>query len=147
MYGTLRYITFAAVISVAAALADRATAAPATAPPQRTQTPPSTEMYALQLPFANVVDAARSLLAKNGTVDIADEHVIAGEDEISHYRYVIAVMPAKSNPDKTYLTIDISTGEQPPPHGAAAPRDESRAFIKRLGEKLGTVAQFIRAAN
>ncbi|CAB3969025.1 hypothetical protein BLA9940_04533 [Burkholderia aenigmatica] len=147
MYRTLGSITVATAISVAAlAMPGWATAAPPAATSQPAETPPM-EMYAVELPFAGIVDAARSWLTKNGTVVISEEHVIAGEDNTSHYRYLIVVTPAKSSPNKSYLTIEVSTGETPPPHGAAAPRDELHAFIRQLGGKLGVAPQFVRAAK
>jgi len=148
MFRTLGSITVATALSVATlALPGLVAAAPPNATPQQAETPESMEMYAFELPFAGIVDAAQALLAKNGMVGISEEHVIAGEDKTSHYRYVIVVTPAKSNPNKSYLWINVTMGETPPPHGAAAPRDELHAFMKQLGEKLGTTPKFVRAAK
>ena len=148
MYRTLGSVTAATAISVAAlAMPGWATAAAATATPQQAEAPRSMEMDAFELPFAGIVDAARSVLTKNGMVAISEERVIAGENKASHYRYVIVVTPAKSNPNKSYLWIDVTAGETLPPPGAAAPRDELHAFMTQLGEKLGTVPQFVRAAK
>ncbi|WP_235996162.1 MULTISPECIES: hypothetical protein [Burkholderia] len=148
MYRTLRSVAVATAISVAAlAMPGPATAAPPATTSQPAGTPRPMEMYAVQLPFAGIVDAARSWLTKNGTVVISEEHVIAGEHNTSHYRYLIVVMPAKSSPNKSYLTVEVSMGDTPPPHGAAAPLDELHAFIRQLGEKIGVAPQFVRAAK
>ncbi|MEN2474326.1 hypothetical protein [Burkholderia sp. GS2Y] len=141
MYRTLRYVTFATAISVAALVMPGW--ATATAAHQQAETSRSTELYSFELPFIDVLDEARTLMMKNGTVDVSEEHVIAGENTTRHYQYVIAVTPAKSNPNRSYLWIDISVNQDRAVHGTVTPHDESGAFIKQLGEKLNVVPKFV----
>ncbi|RXV73979.1 hypothetical protein D1006_02195 [Burkholderia stabilis] len=117
--------------------------ATATAAHQQAETSRSTELYSFELPFIDVLDEARTLMMKNGTVDVSEEHVIAGENTTRHYQYVIAVTPAKSNPNRSYLWIDISMNQDRAVHGTVTPHDESGAFIKQLGEKLNVVPKFV----
>ncbi len=146
MFRALRYAIVTAAISIALPVMPGWAAGNAsTVTPPSAQT--SAELYAFDLPFIEVLDSARSLLMKNGDVGISEEHVIAGEDGTSHYRYVIAVTSAKSSSKKSCLSIVVSPGEQQPSHGAAAPRDESQAFVTQLGEKLGTVPTFVSAGK
>ncbi len=146
MFRAFRYAIVTAAISIALPVMPGWAAGNAsTVTPPSAQT--SAELYAFDLPFIEVLDSARSSLMKNGDVGISEEHVIAGEDGTSHYRYVIAVTSAKSSSKKSYLSIVVSPGEQPPSHGAAAPRDESQVFVTQLGEKLGTVPTFVSAGK
>lgn len=112
---------------------------------QRAEAASSTELYAFTLPCIDVLDEAQSTLMENGTVFSSEEHAFAGEDSTNRFIFVIAASPSKSNPNECYLWIDVSLGEDRITYGTASPRDESRAFMSRLGVRLHTVPKFVKS--
>ncbi|MFL9887456.1 hypothetical protein PQR66_30790 [Paraburkholderia agricolaris] len=142
MRQAIRYFASATAISIVILAMPGCATAAVTATSQEAVARSSTELYAFDRPFADVLDKAQSMLMEKGTVGLSDPHAIGGEDKSGTYRYVITATPAKS-PEKCYFTIDVSLVDDRDTLHTSTPRDESHAFTKELAERLGTIPIFV----